>query len=584
MSTYLRREPKQSTYQLTFAKSMAALQPILTSAGPPLTSIHAYANARSQKTVLFRDYDENDTSSQSSRQHQVDSTSPAATASRHLRPTALNMIDKDQVDEAAGQTVFGIGSLVKHLIILAYLILEKSGSLSRITLHTRTREAYNSVLTEPHEARITQFSRDPTIAQSAVHYTSFAPANRFLFSPDGEFLPTDDELIESLAEITENWMEHARKKETDGGVPKVAYSNLSHVVIALVLVKATKKGIAEVLQDVLFTPLRMTRTTLSRRRLEELNAEPNHNVAQGFRLSADLEHLFAVPDHDYMASTVAQATVGAWSCTDDLAKLYKEILKGYRGHSDLFSREITEAFLAPRLESDQDDVSMTFAGYMCDSRSPNLGCDSLNKELGGTGKHKDKLQERLRRRFGEVEYLHYKGGTVDGFTSTVYLCVSEEVFAIVLSNSTGPLDFSEPAARCVVQEILLGSVPSHLVPGTQSHLKAAALKWRQLELENKEQGDWSGDLRVFSGMYVDSVTGRALEIAYDRATFRAKDRILFQVKVAARGNHVRLFPSSQGVFVDRVTFWRDLTFELRKDGSRSVLVGNDGAERYTKLV
>lgn len=131
------------------------------------------------------------------------------------------------------------------------LILEKSSGLPRITLHSRTRKAYNSVFTEPHESRITQFSRNSNITQSAVHYTSFAPANQFLFSPDEGLLPTNDELMESLAEIREKWIEHATKAN-DGNASKVAYSDLNHAIITLILEEVTKKDIAEVLQDVLF--------------------------------------------------------------------------------------------------------------------------------------------------------------------------------------------------------------------------------------------------------------------------------------------------------------------------------------------
>lgn len=320
------------------------LETISPLARPPITSIYVHANTQSQRKVILRE-----------QVFQNAATGPG------LWPKAFDALDKRELEETAGQTIFCIGSLGKQLIVLAFLVLEESGSLSPVTLQTPTRLAYNEAVNATNEPHIAQFSREPIIGQTAVHYESFAPANRFLFSPDGQFLASDDEVVDNVAEITENW-KRAIEKDGNTRSTKVAYSNLNYAVLALILVRRCQRTIAQILQDVLFTPLGMARTTLCGVRLNNLADESAHNIAQGFRMSADLRRLDPVPNHDYMSNTVAQATVGAWSCTDDLAKLYKEILKGYRGESNIFSRQITEAFLAPRVETGKDEPHITFAG------------------------------------------------------------------------------------------------------------------------------------------------------------------------------------------------------------------------------
>lgn len=197
-------------------------------------------------------------------------------------------------------------------------------------------------------------------------------------------------------------------------------------------------------------------------------------------------------------------------------------------------------------------------------------------------KHYGSLRERLSRQSSSREYLHYKGGTADGFASTVYLCVSEDVFVIALSNSTGPIDFTEPAARCITQEVLLGAPPALLAIDIEAYLKDACAIWRKLELGNENPDKWVDDLSTFAGRYIDGVTRRTMDIEHDKVVLRAGTNTLCRVRAAAHDNCIRLLPKSFGVFVDRVTSWRDLVFELRRDGANTLLVGCNGAEHYVK--
>jgi CubicO group peptidase (beta-lactamase class C family) len=106
--------------------------------------------------------------------------------------------------------------------------------------------------------------------------------NRYLFAPDGTVIVSQDEFLEIAPIITEDYFKGGRQGWS-------VYSNANHVFAEIILQELAEQNLQEIMQEVVFTPFKITHTVMNKESLDALEAA-GAAVAEGYRVSGDMGH------------------------------------------------------------------------------------------------------------------------------------------------------------------------------------------------------------------------------------------------------------------------------------------------------
>ena len=117
-----------------------------------------------------------------------------------------------------------------------------------------------------------------------------------------------------------------------------AYSNIGYALIQLILEDVTKKSFQNIAEEILFKPLKMNSSTFDYplpKNLRDKEAKPFNSAKR--EKPAELD-------------SPAKAQGGLLTTPDDLAKLTVEIMKAYKGESQIFSKELAYRLITKELK------------------------------------------------------------------------------------------------------------------------------------------------------------------------------------------------------------------------------------------
>jgi CubicO group peptidase (beta-lactamase class C family) len=572
------RPASQDGFDLHADRCLNDLKHLVLSSSTPQISIHVEVDGKIQRRTIFGLQPRRSSFAPPSRDRSQ-STAFSATPT----PPDLSIANtshtshtsqETNIHEVGAHTIYAIGSCTKILINVAYYKLVSQGRYKRqgLSWDKSACDLLDEVRRARGKTRIRRFARDPTILELLLHRNGFAPMNRFLFAPDGTFIVSQDEFLEIAPRITEDYFKGGKQGWS-------VYSNANHIFAGIILEELTRQKLHEIMQEVVFTPLKMTHTVMDKESLDTLEAA-GAITAEGHRVTGDMSQSTYLPKQKYLTDAVEVASLGARSSTEDLAKLFREFLNALDQSSSQFQEREALDFFGPKSDF-HDGGKVALGGLFCALDSVVPGSESLNRVLvPSDGFPSYTLGMRPS---GSQCRVYYKAGSVDGFTSSIYVSLKHRLFVIVLANSTGPVDVTDHVARYILQETLsLSPWVDILSRATEEGLRASS-RVQDFERVDADLSAWSDIIEGFVGTYKHVKYGQELNITTEGdVILRGRCKPSSPMKARVSGNTVRIFPGSEGFGIDRWSVWDNRDFTMDERNGELFLVGNTGEDHYKR--
>lgn len=477
--------------------------------------------------------------------------------------------------QVGGNTVYAIASCTKILINVAYYKLISQGRYKSqgLAWNKSACDLLDELRRARRKKRIRRFTRDPTILELLLHRNGFAPMNEYLLAPDGTFIVSQDEFLEIAPLITEDYFKGGKQGWS-------VYSNANHIFAGIILQELTEQNLHKIMQEVVFTPFKMTHTVMDKESLDIL-AAAGAIIAEGYRVSGDMSQSTELDKHKHLKDNVEVAAFGARSSTEDLAKLLREFMQALDDSSSQFREREALEFFGPKCDL-HNGGRLALGGLFCALDSILPGSESLNRVLLPSDRFPPYILGR--RPSGSHCRVYYKAGSVDGFTSSIYVSLKHRLFIIVLANSTGPMDVTDHIARYILQEILsLWPRVDILGKATGERLQACK-RVQDFERVDADLSGWSDISEEFVGIYKHVKYGLELEITTEGdAILRGGHKSSSRMKMRVSGDTARIFPGSEGFGIDRWSVWDNLDFTREERDGEIFLVGNAGVDQYKRI-
>lgn len=493
----------------------------------------------------------------------------------------------DPVDGGTiSDNIYAIGSLTKVLINVAWFRLIEQLSSEARYMHLRGAwersacDLFNEHRTKRGKSTIRRLHGNPELRQLLVHENGIAPMNRCLFAPDGTLIMSEEEFIKVAPKITDD---HYKANYPDRGW--VEYSNANHIFAGMILEAVTGQDIGVLMRELVFNWLGMKSTFMDERSLDLPHVRAT--IATGYRVSADRTRRSAAAS-SYLSDVVEVASLGARSCTEDLAKLYRAILEGAEGkQGSLFQKQHIKDFFKPDVEHLKGGATTLGGLYgALDSQVP--GSESLNRIV--TPAANFPLYTLGRRADGSQCHAYYKAGTVDGFCSSTYLLLKDRAFVIVLANSSGPVDATDHISRYILQEALCLSPAVEIIRSVIDKSYITSEHLLSYERLDEESSAWSDDIGDVAGTYQQMRYLQQLTVV-PNGTVRVHgaSKSSHPLRMVRKEDVVRILPGSDGFTsafsIDRWDVWENLQFQVRTstNGVVGLVKVGDELDIYEKI-
>jgi CubicO group peptidase (beta-lactamase class C family) len=502
-----------------------------------------------------------------------------------IRHPANQSSPSDPVDRGANSdnSIYAIGSLTKILINVAWVRLIDHLSSEIRYKHLRGAwersacDLFNEHRTKRGKSTMRRLHGNPDLRQLLVHENGIAPMNRYLFAPDGTFIMSEEEFIKAAPQITDDY--YMTSYPNRG---YVEYSNANHIFAGMILEAVTGQDIGVLMRELVFDWLGMDNTFMDERSLDLPHVRAT--VATGYRVSADRSQRSATASR-YLSDVVEVASLGARSCTGDIAKLYRAFLEGARGkQGTLFQKQHIRDFFKPDVKR-PDGGATTLGGLYgaLDSEIP--GSESLNRIVNPAASFP--LYTLGRRADGSHCHAYYKAGTVDGFCSSAYLLLQDRAFVIVLANSSGPVDVTDHISRYVLQEALHLSPPVDIIRTVVGGSHIASEYLQNYERLDEESREWSDDIGDVAGTYKHMQYLQQVTVT-SNGTVRVHgaSKSSHPMRMVRKEDVVRILPGSDGSTsafgIDRWDVWENLQLQVRTSANGLVELAEVGGGIYEK--
>jgi CubicO group peptidase (beta-lactamase class C family) len=117
-----------------------------------------------------------------------------------------------------------------------------------------------------------------------------------------------------------------------------SYSNIGYALIQMLLEDVTNKSFQNIAKEIIFQPLKMNSSTF------------NYPLPENLRNKEAKPFNSAKQEKPSELDSPAKAQGGLMCTPDDLAKLTIELMKAYKGESNIFSKELMDNLITKELE------------------------------------------------------------------------------------------------------------------------------------------------------------------------------------------------------------------------------------------
>ena len=232
---------------------------------------------------------------------------------------------KDSLNKADINTLFQAASVSKYVtaVIVHYYI--EQGLLD---LDTDINQYLKS-----WKMPVTELTKDnPITLRHLLTHQSGIPSTNFDYDKE-KGMPT---LVQVLGAKSPAINKAAIPEFSPG--TSWSYSNIGYAVIQLILEDLTNKSFESIAEDIVFKPLGMNSSTFAYPLTADFcdrEAKPFNSAGQ--EKAAELD-------------SPAKAQGGLMTTPEDLARLTVEIMKAYKGRSDIFSKELADRLIKKELK------------------------------------------------------------------------------------------------------------------------------------------------------------------------------------------------------------------------------------------
>ena len=355
----------------------------------------------------------------------------------------------DIVDDDS--TIYAIGSQTKLLIALLFIIIvDIPLSASQEERH----EGYRILKQEfpnPWDIEFTvlfnRFHDDhnqiedlpgkPTLWHVLIHFNALPPMTHDILGPDGTSFTSKESFLRAA-------LRRAKTGNTqeDGSV----YSNGNYILAGCLIEAIAGQPLESVIEELLFSPLGMTRTFLG------YPGPSVTGIAPPYTMSVD-GHRVPAETMRYGVGDTVNAAFGAYSCCRDLAILFRELLTCINdaNYQSIFDRSTVRSFLMRRVTlDDKTKDAFTIFGIRTTLDSSLVGSMSLNRLVTKDVCSTYRLGTRKN---GKQVPAYYLAGHIEGYSSCYYFIPKYSAFVIVLTDTTGICDAVDHISRLLLQEI-----------------------------------------------------------------------------------------------------------------------------------
>jgi CubicO group peptidase (beta-lactamase class C family) len=463
-----------------------------------------------------------------------------------------------------------------------------------------------------------QFSKDfqlkplygnPTVFELLVHYKGPCSINHLLLAPDGSPLLSKNAFLNMISQYTDD----TRKQHKD--TAWCEYSNANYILIALLIEVVSEKSLPDFLREYIFKPLGMHQTYM---RADKLSSVPIGKRVQPHVVSSNgLRRAIHLDEIPYLSDTVDIAALGGYTCAADIGKFLEMVLEGLYGtpSNAVFDKEFVNSLFKGIGALDKEGHGYTKFGLYTTLDKDLPGSHSLNRLISsGSDSSTYKLGKDSQNK--DVQAF-YTAGSATGWLSTVYLLPKQQIFVIVLTNTSGPLDMSDIVSRLCLQEILdlrpskIGnpnftcrpkgwkamSPPeiyrAHYVELAAQMYQKNALAYMKLEEEDNASDTPTADYPNVLGIYKNNKNGQSLEIIDLDGTLgvrlKGEAKESKPMRFVRKGQVFRICSRLRGttdLIIDCFGDWQNLAFGFEEKNGVVVCFFRNGrniVDRFTSI-
>ena len=492
-------------------------------------------------------------------------------------------LSPDTTHPDSPESIYAIASYTKVLINAAFARLLCHDLYRHLGLSWQTPacDLFNRLRKSGGKSTIRRLWGNPGLRQLLSHFNGFAPMNRYLLAPDGTFVMSEEEFVQDGPRITED-----RYKDKYPDREWQEYSNGNHIFAGMILEQVTGRGLQEALQELLFGWLGLTHTIVSEAALA--NAV-NNSLVVGYHIKSEKQKAFTVPKK-YLSDVVEVAALGVRSSTEDIAKLNRVFLESLGEETlNTFPKATMTGIFRPEYKM-SGGGAVTLGGLFTALDSEVPGEESLNQTFR-TSNSSPTYRLGVRPDGSSCD-VYYKGGSVDGFASSVYLLLNDRAFIIVLGNSSGPLDPTDHIARYILQEAFQLRPRVDFVNSIEREFRVSSAYVDRIADEDMPATIMSLDVRDLAGQYQHSRYTQQLTVTpagrvkiHGKITTDQKQKSSSSMKIVYIGvNKIRILEDETPFGVDRWSAWEDLEFLVRRETNGSTeLIGNGGEDCFRRI-
>lgn len=361
-----------------------------------------------------------------------------------------------QIDEDVGTLVYPIGSMTKLFIAVALHLIVDIYASSNETKHKRYQKVYHwnlpfvQVFNEHSSSKMGALHGNPTLLELLLHMNGLPDVNHFILSPNGKPTRSKDGFIKLAP-----WLSAIAERKAAAWLE---YSNGNYILIAMLIEAVSGVSLGHFLKEHVLDPLEMDRTFVNAKDIQGMDgcsrAFPYLIHQDGVRRR--------VEDHKNMSDCIEIAAFGIYSCTRDVARLYREVFKPAGSGS---SYKILNGISAGRLFGYDDpkypesrrhmvnaglgDEQWVSAGLVTKVNKLQLGSRSTNRLILSNnsastfrlGVSKD----------GVNPEVCYQAGSVSTYACCSYLVADTGDVVIVMTNTLGQGDAADWISRVLLQ-------------------------------------------------------------------------------------------------------------------------------------
>lgn len=360
------------------------------------------------------------------------------------------------VENDTGTLIYPIASVTKLLIAIALHLIIDIYSKSGRPEHKRYKSLdrwdlrYVEIMNACSSPKVLEpLKGNPTVEQLLLHKNGLPDLNRFLFSPDDTTIISEEGFMQ-LAALSEATLD----SETSNSVE---YSSANYVLIGILIERISEMSLGEFIKTQILQPLKMEHTYVS---LEDLKTAPTPSMVSPYIIDREGRRVKG-RSRTLLSNVVEIAALGIYSCTSDLAILYRALFPNSPDdptHGILNKASIDHLFGynsagLERIMSQDGLAKWAAAGMVTKTAGKNL--------LGSRSAIYLALTDDTASNFAlgttpddEDFNVHYQAGLVSTFSCSAYVVYHTGHIVVVMSNTLGHGDAADYISRLLLQKSL----------------------------------------------------------------------------------------------------------------------------------